>query len=299
VIRIMDIRKFGRITFIPGENGSRYPHCNTLFIDDERKAVIDPGSNEALLKDLVLSRGIDVLVNSHCHEDHGLFNYLFEKSELWVNEIEAPCYRSYDALSEYYGLKGSPHEKEWHDLLTRRCNFREWNPAGVFKDGDILDFGRTKVLVIHTPGHSLGHCSFYFPDDGILFLADLDLTSFGPWYGDRLSDIDQTRSSMARLLSHPADVYITSHEVGIVEGDITGLAEQYLGVIDQREKKLIAFLGQPRTMEEIVNHWIIYGKERKPRFFFEYGEASMMRKHLERLVREGVVREKDEHFVLL
>ncbi len=295
----MGIREFGRITFIPGENGSRYPHCNALFLDDERKAVIDPGCGEALMRDLVERHRIDVVVNSHCHEDHGVFNYLFEKSDLWVHETEAHCYRSYDAFMQYFGLKGSPHEKEWHDLFAGRCNFRERNPAVVFKDGDILDFGRTKARVVHTPGHSLGHCSFYFPDDGVLFLADLDLTAFGPWYGDRLSDIEQTRSSMKRLLSLPAEVYITSHEIGVVEGDITGLAEEYLGVIDQRERKLIAFLGQPRTLEEIVNRWIIYGKERKPRFFFEYGEASMMRKHLERLVREGRIREKDGHFVLL
>ncbi len=260
---------------------------------------MDPGSDEAVLRNLSFGNGVDVVVTSHYHEDHGCFNHLFENSELWVHETEAPCYRSFDTLMEYSGLKDSPYHKEWRDLLTSRCNYRERNPARVFKDGDVLDLGRTKVQVIHTPGHSPGHCSFYFPDEGVLFLADLDLCAFGPWYGDRFSDIGQTRSSMERLLSLPADIYITSHEIGIVEGDITDLAAQYLAVIDQREGRLIEFLRQPRTMKEIVDRWLIYGKERKPRFFFEFGEEAMIKKHLKRLTRAGLVREMGDRFMML
>jgi glyoxylase-like metal-dependent hydrolase (beta-lactamase superfamily II) len=295
----MKNRKFGRITCIAGENGSRYPYCNSLYIDDEKKVLIDPGSDETVLRRLSSSQRVDIVIASHYHEDHGCYHYLFEHSELWVHEREAPCYRSYDTYLEYSGLVDSPYQKEWHDLLVRRCNFRERSPTSEFKDGDILDFGQTMVQVIHTPGHSPGHCSFYFPNEGILFLSDMDLSPFGPWYGDRFSDIDQTRSSMNRLLELSADIYITSHEIGVVEGDITRLAAQYLEVIDQREKRLIKFLEQPRTMKEIVNRWLIYGRERKPRFFFEFGERAMIRKHLERLMKEGRVQEKNDRFVLM
>jgi len=104
---------------------------------------------------------------------------------------------------------------------------------------------------------------------------------------------------MDRLLKLPADVYITSHEMGILEGDIAVVVEQYLDAIDRREKKLVEFLKQPRTLKEIVNHWIIYGKERTPRFFFEYGEEAMMRKHLERLLRKGLVRQNEDCFALV
>ncbi len=285
----MDIRNFGRITFIPGKNNSRYPNCNSLFIDDEVKAIIDPGSDDKLLADL-LPGGVGVLINSHCHEDHTSYNYLFEKSQLWVHEREAPCYSSFASLMEYYGMSGNPHYRQWHDLLVGRMNYRERRADREFKDGDILEFGKTKLQVIHTPGHSAGHCCFHFPDEGILFLADLDLTAFGPWYGDRFSDIEQTRSSMECLLKIPADIYITSHETGIMEGDISGLVDRYLEAIDRRERKLIEFLTQPRTMDEIVDSWIIYGKERRPRYFFEYGERGMIGKHVDLLVKRGRVR---------
>jgi glyoxylase-like metal-dependent hydrolase (beta-lactamase superfamily II) len=294
----MNPQRFGRIVVIPGQNGSRYPFCNSLFIDDERKAIIDPGSDEALLNDLASKHRIDVLINSHYHEDHIAFNDLFDHAALWVHEAEAPCHRSYETYLDYYGLKGNPDMKNWHDLLVGHYRYRERSPALEFKDGDILDFGRTRAQVIHTPGHTIGHCSLYFPDDGILFLADMDLTPFGPWYGDRVSDIDQTIDSMHRILKIPADTYITSHQLGILRGDISEIAYRYLDVIDTREARLIKLLDQPRTLKEVVHSWIIYGKKREPSFFFELGEEGMMIKHLERLMRNGRVRKTGEQYSL-
>lgn len=295
----MTFQKFGRIMFIPGHNGARYPYCNSLFIDDDIKVIIDPGSDEMLLKDLNSSNDVKITLMSHYHEDHQSFNNIFKNSQIWVHEYEAPCYRSLSVLMDYYGLNDSDHREEWRDLLVNRYNYIERFPNHEFKHGECLYFGKTRLQIIHTPGHSIGHCSFYFPDEGILFLSDYDLTSFGPWYGDRSSDIDQTISSMEYLLRIPADIYITSHEMGIIKGPIYDLAEQFLNTINQREKSLIEILKKnPMTMEEIVSRWIIYGRERSPKFFFEFGERGMIRKHLERLVNAGSVRKKNDLFVL-
>jgi hydroxyacylglutathione hydrolase len=288
----MDTRRFGSILFIPGSGGARYPHCNSLFIDDEVKVLIDPGSDEACLRDLASRRRVDVLLDTHYHEDHTAFNHLFPDAALWVHEAEAPCHRSYQTFLEYYGLQESPYRKEWDEFLLGKFHFRERIPARELKDGDILDFGRTRAQVVYTPGHTIGHICLFFPDEGILFLADYDLTPFGPWYGDSCSDIGQTIDSMNRLLGIPAGIYITGHQLGIVEKGFKGLAEAYLDVIGQREVKLLEFLASPRTLDEIVNRWIIYGRERKPRYFFELGEREMMRKHLERLVAEGRLKTK-------
>ena len=76
------------------------------------------------------------------------------------------------------------------------------------------------------------------------------------------------------------------------------MVDQYLEAIDRREKKLIGFLEQPRTMDEIVESWIIYGKERRPRYFFEYGERGMIGKHLELLIKHGRVRLKNNLYAL-
>ena len=55
----MDKIKFSHITFIQGQNGGKYPFCNSLLIDDREKVVIDPGSDEKLLKRFDMEKGND------------------------------------------------------------------------------------------------------------------------------------------------------------------------------------------------------------------------------------------------
>jgi len=120
-------------------------------------------------------------------------------------------------------------------FFVNHFHYRERIPDLGFSDGDLLNFGDTTLQIIHTPGHTIGHSSFFFPEEEILFLGDLDLTAFGPWYGDRVSDIDQIIESLQKLLSIPAKIFITSHEAGTIEGDIAKRVENYLGIIKQRK----------------------------------------------------------------
>jgi hypothetical protein len=70
-----------------------------------------------------------------------------------------------------------------------------------------------------------------------------------------------------------------------------------LDVIQKREQKLLALLEEPRTFAQIVGAWIIYGKPREPKAFWELGERLLMRKHLEKLINEGAVIKKGEGYV--
>jgi hypothetical protein len=104
---------------------------------------------------------------------------------------------------------------------------------------------------------------------------------------------------MRRLLEIPADIYITSHETGIIRGDITEMVETYLNVITQREERILEFLERPRTADEIVERWIIFRRELQPRYFFEFAERGMIIKHLERLIRNGTVGTKEAKFYFI
>ena len=46
-------------------------------------------------------------------------------------------------------------------------------PQKILRDGDLLDLGGRTIRVIHTPGHSPGHCCFHEPERGYLFSGDL------------------------------------------------------------------------------------------------------------------------------
>jgi hypothetical protein len=49
-------------------------------------------------------------------------------------------------------------------------------------------------------------------------------------------------------------------------------------------------------MKEIVEAWLVYGKPREPKAFFEFGERALMKKHLERFMSLGrVSKEKDRY----
>jgi hydroxyacylglutathione hydrolase len=43
---------------------------------------------------------------------------------------------------------------------------------GTVKEGDLLAIGRYPVSVMETPGHTLGHVSYYLPTGGAVFAAD-------------------------------------------------------------------------------------------------------------------------------
>jgi len=75
--------------------------------------------------------------------------------------------------------------------------------------------------------------------------------------------------------------------------------EDYLGIINRREDTLLNFLEKPRTLDEIVNQWIIYKKPREPRDFFELGEQVMIKKHLSRLIKKKIVNTKENKYHLL
>lgn len=39
-------------------------------------------------------------------------------------------------------------------------------------DGEIFKFGDYDIQLIHTPGHTLGHCAYYVPDEQSVFVGD-------------------------------------------------------------------------------------------------------------------------------
>jgi hypothetical protein len=139
--------------------------------------------------------------------------------------------------------------------------------------------------------------SVLFRDEGVLVLGDYDLTPFGPWYGDVESSIQGTIASVELLRGIPAKVWIAGHERGIFTEEPGMLWENYIQVIHERERKLLARLDEPGTLEDIVNSWIVYGKPREPRAFYAFGERAIMGKHLEKLMDEGRVRlEADQYW---
>jgi glyoxylase-like metal-dependent hydrolase (beta-lactamase superfamily II) len=168
-------------------------------------------------------------------------------------------------------------------------HFRPRQFQRFIEPGEVVDLGGVTVEVVHTPGHTPGHCSLFFRELELLFLGDYDLTPFGPWYGDVHSDIDAVVDSVRRLRKIPARSWIASHEKGIFETNPGDLWDKYLDVVDQRERKLLDFLAKPRSMTDVVEARIVYGKKLEPNAFYDFGERALMGKHIERLMKKELV----------
>lgn len=290
----MDDRHFGRVRFLRGENGGRYPFNHSLYLQgDFVRVIVDPACSKAKLTRLK-EEGVDQVWLSHWHEDHIHYLNLFEDCALRLSERDFPPLTDINIFLDWYGLLSQAQRTHWAEVMERDFEFKPRSAAMFFKNDEIIDLGGVTVQVIPTPGHTPGHLSFYMQEEGILFLGDYDLTSFGPWYGDVYSSIEETRASIRKLKSVPARRWVATHEAGLYEVNPGPLWEAYEKTIDDREGRLVDFLKQPKTIAEICSAWIIYRKPREPREFYEFNERLMIEKHLESLQRRNmVVREND------
>lgn len=288
----------GPVRFVRGQNKGRYPYCHSLYIEDAG-VLIDPGSDREALQKLKAEGKVSTIWLSHWHEDHIIHLDLFEELPIWISEQDAPPLGDLETFMDWYDMQEESYREHWREVLASQFNLKPRKPTGFLKPGQRVQLGSLTVELIHTPGHTPGHLAFRFLEPGILFLGDYDLTSFGPWYGDLYSDIEETVTSINLLRSMEARVWITGHETGIFSQPPGELWEDYLKVIWKREEKLLEFLKEPRSMEEIVGAWIVYGRPREPQAFFTFGEKAIMGKHLRRLISKGVVFEEAGRFGLL
>ncbi len=278
----------GPVKIIPGPDNATYPFCHSFFIEGAG-ILIDPAADRNQLIELKKTGKVRTIWLSHCHEDHFRHLDLFDDLPLWIGEYDAPPLTDLDLFFDWYGLDEPQFRESFGAQLIENFHLRPRTPARLLHDGEIINLGTVTVEIIHAPGHTPGNLAFFFREPKILFMGDIDLTAFGPWYGDLYSDIDDLIKTVNRLRDIPAKIWLTSHETGLFEKEPGELWDNYLGVIQKRESKLLEVLKNPSNMEDIIHSWIIYGKPREPRDFYEFAERMHMQKHLEKLVANGRV----------
>jgi glyoxylase-like metal-dependent hydrolase (beta-lactamase superfamily II) len=285
--------ELGRVTVLFGEKQGKYPQGNSVLVrGDEESLMIDPCLG------LIPRRGrlpaVDRVVNSHCHEDHVSGNHLFPGVPWHLHEADAPGMRSLDDFMAIYGFDDEAVDRAFRPVVVNQFHFVPRPDVATFRDGDVFELGGCRVRVIHTPGHTRGHCAFHVEPDDVLYLGDIDLSSFGPYYGDAWSDLAAFEHSLAKVREIDARHYVTFHHVGLLEGRRAFLErlDRFAAVIPRREERLLDFLGDPRSLEEIAEHRFVY-RPGNPVPFIACVERRSMGQHLARLVREGKVRETE------
>ena len=144
-----------------------------------------------------------------------------------------------------------------------------------------------RVRAVHLPGHTAGHCVLLVEPQGIAFIGDFDLSSFGPYYGDATSSLTDFRRSLQRLADLPASVWITSHHKGVIDdrAQFDALLQAFAGRIDEREARLLQMLAAgPQSLEQLVGQRLLYPPEADD-LWVGCAEARSIVQHLDELVR--------------
>ncbi len=293
-----EIVDFGPVKFLRGRRQGKYPYCHSVIIENESVAVIDPSADKQYCHRLAQDPRLAAVLVSHFHEDHQKYLYFFPEGRIWAPAAEAAAFNSMVGIFEFLGIEDQQYRQYWQKTLVEEFHYRPLGQVQTFADGDELQFGRTRLQVLHSPGHTPGHSCFYFPEQDILYLADIDLTPFGPWYGDRASDLNALMASLERLEAIRARIYLTAHGQGVFTGEEarTALAK-FKQVIFDREANLLSLLQKPRTISELAGLKLIYRKPLEPAYVYDHIERQMIGKHLQRFLEAGLVKLMEDRYV--
>jgi glyoxylase-like metal-dependent hydrolase (beta-lactamase superfamily II) len=280
-----ELRLTSAVSVLLGAEKGAYPSGNSLVVRGAGEAVIiDPSVT-------VVARGgapvaIDAVINSHSHEDHIAGNGLFTSSRVHVHHHDRPGVVSLDGLMDVYGLSGETRT-DFSALVVEQFHFTPRPDAQGFGDGHVFDLGGVTVEAVHLPGHTRGHSGFRI-SGGVFFLSDIDLTGFGPYYGDAWSDLEDFEASLRLVRDEEADHYVTFHHRGVISGRQTflELVDAFAAVIPRRHDAMLTFLTEPHTVEEMVTHRFIY-RPHVQHVFADAVERRSAELHLRRMILRG------------
>lgn len=106
----------------------------------------------------------------------------------------------------------------------RVTGFAPVDVGTAFRDGDVLPVAGG-VQVVHTPGHTPGHCSFLHPDSGVLLTGDAVFNVRGLRYSfaSSCTDVGLSRRSAAVLGELEYDVAGFTHGPHVADGARTAV----------------------------------------------------------------------------
>lgn len=277
----------GRVRVYFGDKSGKYPDGNQVLVrgSDATAAFDTPLVARRLGAEL---QGVDLVILGHAHEDHLCALEQLPKARVLAPEGDLAAVQSWDGLARHYGY--SPRALEAMKLKVERDFHYVARPdATGYADGASWDLGGARVRAYHMPGHTTGHTVLVVEPEGIAFIGDIDLSSFGPYYGDATSSLAAFRRTLRAVADIPASLWITSHHKGVIGERETFLAllSAYAGKIEAREHAIAeAVAGGLCALEALVEHRFMYPRAHQD-VFIEDAERRTIAQHLESLIERG------------
>ena len=166
-----------------------------LVVDESTKQCVlfdAPDHTVAPLLEQIKTNGWDLigLWLTHGHfdhiADHQVVRDAFPKVRILIHQLDEPKLQQ-------------PKTR----FFTLPFEIPPGNADELIADGQVLQIGTLSCRVIHTPGHSPGHVSFYFEDDETLVGGDLIIGGAIGRYDLPDSDFERLCDSVRRVMKLP------------------------------------------------------------------------------------------------
>jgi glyoxylase-like metal-dependent hydrolase (beta-lactamase superfamily II) len=285
--------EFGPVTVYFGEKTGKYPDGNQVVVrGSERTAAFD--TPKVANRIGAALDAVDLVILGHVHEDHMAGLHRLRHAPVHVHEADLAAAQSWQGLSRHYGYP-APVLSALKTKIEAQFNYVPRPDATGYADGAVWELGGVRVRAIHLPGHTAGHCVLLIEPHGIAFIGDIDLSSFGPYYGDATSSLAQFRRTLARLEELPASTWITSHHKGAItdRAAFTTALHAFAARIDEREARVLEMLNAgPRTLAELVRQRLLYPPGHAE-IWVDCAEERSISQHLDELAATGRVLQRD------
>ena len=280
--------RLGAVSVYAGEKSGKYPDGNQVVVQgaDARAAFDTPLVANRLGSELL---DADIVILGHVHEDHMAGLHRLRHAPVHVHEADVEAARSWEGLARHYGyvpevLAGM------RSMIEQDFHYVPRPDAQAYKDGASWDLGGgVTVRAFHMPGHTSGHCVLLVEPGGIAFIGDIDLSSFGPYYGDATSNLADFRRTLEAVKEIPAQAWVTSHHKGVITDRATflSLLQAFASRLDAREEAIAAYLAEkPSTLAELVAHRFLYPRNSSGAWYDE-AERRTTGQHLDALAAAG------------
>ena len=248
------------------------------------------------------------LICTHHHPDHFGTSRTYKEltgAEVYLNPLEVPRVermQSSDPMPEamaFFDAHGIPTSEFPDGQPTPRRYFGTLYapvlPDHPLEDGDTLHIGNREVVVVWTPGHTPGHCCFYFPEDKVLIVGDHLLPKITPHVGVYHSGPDNPLQdfldSQRKVQQFDVKLVLPAH--GAVFKDHRYRAQQIIQHHKFRLQEIHdASKGRARTAYNIAMEIFDFGQDRP--IFHMMAATFETLAHLHLLMYAGKVRRAEE-----